>query len=82
MTARPLRPGPGEGGILRRATEYVVVLYKGLAGWAGVDADHKRKLHDTSNRTEMFRRIPAFLELAEQLVVGPLKMRGGSRRPA
>ena len=30
----------------------------------------------------MFRRIPAFLELAEQLVVGPLKMQGGQQQPS
>ena len=61
----------------RRATEYVIALYKGLASWAGVNSDIKRKLHDASHRTEMFRRIPAFLELAEQLVVAPLKVQRG-----
>lgn len=60
----------------RRATEYVLALYTGLSSWASVEADTKRKLHDASNYTELFRRIPAFLELAELQVVTPLKIQG------
>ncbi|WP_406485929.1 hypothetical protein [Streptomyces phaeochromogenes] len=61
---------------LRRMIEYVIVLYNGLSGWSGVSADNKRKMHDGSHLTEQFRRIPAFRELAEQLVVTPLKLLG------
>jgi hypothetical protein len=66
---------------LRRATEYVVVLYNGLSSWTSVPADDKRKLHDTDQMTELFRRIPAFRELAEQLVVVPLKLQGEQPSP-
>jgi hypothetical protein len=60
----------------RRATEYVLALHRGLLRWSSVTDDAKSKLHDPSHRTEMFRRIPGLLELAEQLVILPLRLRG------
>jgi hypothetical protein len=65
----------------RRSVEYVIALYNGLASWMGQTADNKRRLHDPSHKTEQFRRIPAFLELAEQLVMVPLKILGNSLPP-
>ena len=61
---------------MRRAVEYVLVLYNGLSAWMGVSVANRRWLSAPDGRTEQFRRIPAFIELAEQLVVGPLKMVG------
>jgi hypothetical protein len=59
----------------RRAVEYVIVLNSGLAGWPSTAPDDKRKLQDAGQRTEQFRRIPGFLELAEKLVIEPLGTR-------
>lgn len=58
----------------RRAIEYVQMLYDGLRPWMGISADDKRKLHDTNQKTEQFRRIPAFLAMAKELVLNPLGM--------
>jgi hypothetical protein len=66
----------------RRAVEYVIVLNSGLAGWPSTAPDDKRKLQDASQRTEQFRRIPGFLELAEKLVIEPLGTRAGEGSPA
>jgi hypothetical protein len=66
----------------RRATEYVLALYNGLPNWASVDVTDKRRLHDASHNTELFRRIPAFLELAELQVVTPLKTQGAEQPAA
>lgn len=53
----------------RRAIEYVRMLHHGLQSWTGMKADDKRKLHDESHRTEQFRRIPGFIEMAKELVL-------------
>jgi hypothetical protein len=66
----------------RRAVEYVIVLHSGLAGWPSTAPDDKRKLQDASQRTEQFRRLPAFLELAEKLVLEPLGTRAEGGTPA